>query len=282
MLFTLCIACIGICGCAAGSAVLAMTRSTDQFLAYDKDPRVRYEPGAAGMARQVARALPAALHTVQEMQYRGFAAPVRIYVCASIDSFKAYGAPSGREGGFVLNKRLFISPKPGNTAERIPALLAHELSHLQIEQQIGLFRAARIPSWFKEGLAVRVANGGGAETVTEDQARVAIRQNEYFQPETEGSLLFPKRARDYGLVPHLFYREAAMFVGYLYQADSANFRKLLLAVEDGLPFANAFRDAYGAAPGEVWTDFLTEMKKSGNAFHAYPQRNRFPALVLTE
>jgi hypothetical protein len=260
-LFTLLIACIGISGCMAGSAVLAMTKSTDQFLTYVVDPRVMYEPGAAELAQYVAKALPTALQTVQQEQYRDFVAPVRIYVCASIESFKAYGAPSGREGGFVLNKRLFISPKPENSAERIPRILTHELSHLQIEQQIGLIKSARLPSWFKEGLAVYVAKGGGAETVTEDQARNAILQNNYFQPETEGSLLFPKRAHDYGMEAHVFYRGASMFVAYLKHLDNAKFKDFLLAIEDGLPFATAFKDAYGVDIKDAWLDFLAETKK---------------------
>ena len=165
-----------------------------------------YEQGATEQAQRVAEALPTALQTIQHALYRDFVAPVKIYVCASLESFKSYGAPSGREGGFVFNKRLFISPKLENTADRIPRILTHELSHLHIGQQIGVIKSARVPSWFTEGLAVYVAKGGGAETVTEDQARDAILQNKYFQPDTEGSLLFPKRAHDYGLEAHVFYR----------------------------------------------------------------------------
>jgi hypothetical protein len=281
LLFTALLACIGMSGCMAGSAVLAMTKTTDPFLAYAADPRVMYEPGAEGQAQHVAEALPAALQAVQHAQYRDFVAPVKIYVCASIESFKAYGAPSGKEGGFVLNKRLFISPKPANTAERISRVLTHELSHLHIEQQTGLLKSARIPSWFKEGLAVYVAKGGGAETVTEVQARNAIQQNKYFQPETEGSLLFPKRAHDYGLDPHLFYREASMFVAYLNQRDNAKFKDFLLTIEDGVPFATAFNNAYGADIGDVWLGFLVEMKKPNTVFNTDSQKRRFAPLLLT-
>ena len=85
-------ACIGITGCMAASAVLATTRSTDQFVSYAADPRVLYEPGAEELAQNVAEALPAAIQTVQRAQYRDFVMPVKIYVCASLESFKAYGA----------------------------------------------------------------------------------------------------------------------------------------------------------------------------------------------
>ncbi|MGB3942533.1 MAG: hypothetical protein WBK96_13685 [Candidatus Manganitrophaceae bacterium] len=265
MVFTFLAICIGLSGCMATSALLAMTRSTDQFLAYTADPRVMYEPGAEEQARDVAEALPTAIETVERAQYRDFVAPVRIYVCANLESFKTYGAPSGKEGGFVLNKRLFLSPKPENTAERIPRLLTHELSHLHLGQQLGLFKSARIPSWFQEGLAVYVANGGGAETVTEDQAREAIQQGRYFHPETEGSLLFPKRAHDYGLEAHLFYREASMFVADLKRMDVAKFKTFLLALEDGVRFATAFQTAYGVSIEETWRGFLAEMQKPNPA-----------------
>jgi hypothetical protein len=260
-------ACIGISGCSAASAAIAMGKSTDQFISYDADPRVLYEPGAEKVAQIVADALPGAIQTVQRAQYRDFVMPVKIYVCADLESFKAYGAPSGREGGFVLNKRLFISPKSENTPEQIPRLLTHELSHLQIEQQVGLLKSARIPSWFKEGLAVYVANGGGADTVKEDQARDALRQGNYFHPETEGSLLFPKRAHDYGLKPHLFYREAGMFVAYLKQQDAEKFKVLLLMIQDGKSFSKAFHSAYSVAIEDIWRAFLAEMQQPHRAIN---------------
>jgi hypothetical protein len=268
LMLILMIFCIGFSGCTAASALLAMSKPTGQFISYAKDPRVLYEPGAEKLAQNVADALPAAVQTVQREQYRNFIMPVKIYVCASLESFKAYGAPSGKEGGFVLNKRLFISPKPENTAGRIPRILTHELLHLHIEQQVGMLKSARIPSWFKEGLAVYVAGGGGAETVTEAQARDALRQGKYFHPEAGGSLLFPKRAHDYGLRPHMFYREASMFVAYLKQLDASRFEVLLLTIQDGEPFAKAFQFSYGANIGDIWHGFLVEMQEPDHAFNA--------------
>jgi hypothetical protein len=262
-LLILAIGFVGVGGCTAASYVSAMNKSTDQFLSSTIDPRVKYEPGAEVQAQIIAQALPAAIHTVEQAQYRSFVAPVNVYVCASIESFKAYTG-NGQAGGLVLNKRLFISPKPENTAERLPRLLTHELSHLQIGQQMGLLKSARIPAWFTEGLAVYVANGAGAENVSEDQARDAIRQGKYFQPETEGSL-FPKRAQDYGLEPHLFYREASMFVVYLRQLDEPKFRVFLLAVEDGQPFASAFQSAYNTHIDAAWQGFVTEIEQSETA-----------------
>jgi hypothetical protein len=103
-----------------------------------------YEPGAEALAAAVAASLPEAIEAVQARQYRPFVLPVTVYVCATMDSFASYTG-SKNAGGHVLNRRLFISPKPENTTERVPRVLTHELSHLQIAQQISLLRAAYLP-----------------------------------------------------------------------------------------------------------------------------------------
>jgi hypothetical protein len=64
----------------------AATRSTTQFRPSPIDPRVAYEPGAETMARGVALALPDAVATVEQHQYGPFAVPVRVYVCATVES----------------------------------------------------------------------------------------------------------------------------------------------------------------------------------------------------
>jgi hypothetical protein len=48
-----------------GPLVRAAYRSTDEFLPWPADPRVRYEPGAETMAAEVAAALPEAIRTVE-------------------------------------------------------------------------------------------------------------------------------------------------------------------------------------------------------------------------
>jgi predicted peroxiredoxin len=185
-------------------------------------------------------------------------------VCANTESFRSYGFRIGNAGGFVLNQRLFISPKPENTAERIPRILTHELSHLHLEQQMGSLQSAReLPNWFKEGLAVHVSGGGGAENVTEEQARQSIASGRHFVPEAKGSLLFPTTAKAFGLEHHMFYRQSGMFVAHLQRVDEARFKAFLLAIEDGKSLASAFQTAYGKGVGIAWRDFILEMMKAG-------------------
>ena len=167
-------------------------------------------------------------------------------------------------GGFVLNGRLFISPKPENTAERLPRLLVHELSHLHLDQQLGTVRLTRhVPNWFKEGLAVYVAAGAGAENVTETQARDAIVAGRVFRRDVKGSLLSPQTGARDGLPAHMFYRQSAMFVEYLARRDRVAFERLLSGIQARKTFAAAMAAAYQKNVDALWHEFSSGVRVSG-------------------
>ena len=253
---------LAVAGSATGARLLLFPffQSTKQFLIFEGDTRVRYERGAEQSAAIVARALPSEIATVERAQFRHFSKPVTVYVCASTDTFNRHGFGIAGAGGFVLNGRLFISPKRENTAERLPRLLAHELSHLHLEQQLGLVRYARhVPGWFREGLAVHVSNCG-AENVTEIQARDAIGNGHVFRREVKGSLLSPQTGARDGLAPHLYYRQSAMFVAFLARIDSAAFERLVVGIQERRDFAPAFFAAYGRKVDALWDEFMTDIK----------------------
>jgi hypothetical protein len=249
--------CVGLVGCGPVGLLAAANRSTSQFVASPSDARVFYEPGAEVMAREVTLAMPSAVAIVEDRMFGPFTVPVRVYVCATIDSLTSYGA-SARAGGFTTNHRVFISPKPENTAERIPRLLVHELSHLHLGQRRGLLSFAALPVWFTEGVAVDVSSGAGAEGVTEVDAWQAITRGHALVPDTDGSVWHRRGASAFGLEEHMFYRQAGMFISYLRSIDRARFRAFLAAVEDGDPMDSAFRGAYGASVDTVWRRFGAE------------------------
>jgi hypothetical protein len=107
--------------------------------------------------------------------------------------------------------------------QRLRAILTHELSHAHIQGWIGGRAYVSLPKWLKEGLAVMVSGGGGAELVSEDEARAAIQRGEMIVINDTGSLTdwTDLRVGDepankppwYPVV--LGYREAGMFVNYL-------------------------------------------------------------------
>jgi hypothetical protein len=237
----------------------ALGRSTSHFLPCKIDPRVRFEPGTERLADHVAAALPEAIAAVERQHYRTFLKPISVFVCATPESLASYGGTK-TAGGFVFNGRLFISSKPQNTAERIPRLLTHELSHLHLEQYSGMLGGAwGIPSWFKEGLAVLVGDGGGAETVSESEARGAIVAGNSFEPPLRGRPLFDRSGRSYGLAEHMWYRQSELLVRFMRERDEAAFRRLLDMLLDGKSLGAAVDLAYPEGLDAVVREFRTDV-----------------------
>jgi hypothetical protein len=240
-------------------------RSPKNFLALAGDARVRYEPGAEAAAATIARALPEAIATVERGQFSRFVKPVEVYVCASTDTFERYGHRVAGAGGFVLNGRLFISPKEQNTTERLPRLLVHELSHLHLDQQLGtLTLTRRVPNWFKEGLAVYVSLGAGAENVTETQARDSILAGRLFRRDLKGNLLSPQTGARDGLAAHMFYRQSALFVEFLAGRGRTAFERLMAAIQRRQKFAAAVVTAYGTDIDGLWQEFSRGLQLPAN------------------
>ena len=232
-----------------------MQRHTDDFQTLASDPRVKYEAGAEANARILSAHLDQAIKLVESRQYAAFKKPVIVYVPATTDRFEAF-CVFASAGACVLNQRLFISPKKQNTPARLPRVLTHELSHLNMEQSLGMWKwHSNTPAWFQEGLAVYVSNGGGAEGVTAQAAKQAIRSGKTFTPTATGSLLFPQTASYFGLKPHMFYRQAGLFVAWLHAQSDRQFRKLILTIQGGATLGAAMREAYGASVQLEWQRF---------------------------
>ncbi len=93
----------------------------------------------------------------------------------------------GRKGGMArarvvtLERRTSITKRAAteetfrraNFLGTVAKILAHELSHAHLQECLGALRSFQVPSWFVEGLAVLVSDGG-AERVSA-AARAAIR-----------------------------------------------------------------------------------------------------------
>ncbi len=253
---------LGCSGCTLLRAGVASLKSTSDFRPLTADSRVLAEPGAEGLAKSVAEYLPEAIAAVEKAQYRPFAKRVEVYVCASKDSFASHTGVSKEIRG-ALTTKVFLSGKlmRPEFRETTKAILTHELSHLHLQQKLGLYHyGANLPAWFQEGLAVMVSGGGGAETVRADDAGKAILKGIRFIPEAEGSFFFPKSATSYGLEPHMFYRQASIFVGYLRDLSEIRFGLFLLAVEDGKDFEKAFRSIYDMTIAEAWEDCVNNLR----------------------
>jgi hypothetical protein len=148
--------------------------------------------------------------------------------------------------------------------QRLRAILTHELSHAHIQGWIGGYAYLYLPNWFKEGLAVMVSGGGGAEFVSEDEARAAIQRGEKIVIDDAGGLSkltdvpFEKAPENkptwYPVV--LAYREAAMFVGYLRESDRPGFDRMMNAILDDRPFKEAVTVGYHNDARSLWERFI--------------------------
>src|SRR5262249_16558625 len=122
----------------------------------------------------------AAMARVEAAQGRPFAHPVIVAVYATPGAYMAAnGHGSMGPVGVTFAGRVNLSPALySRQRQRLPAILTHELSHAHIQGWISTANL-RLPNWFKEGLAVMVSGGGGAEFVSEQEARAAIERGEH-------------------------------------------------------------------------------------------------------
>lgn len=248
-----------LCSCTVVKSAVCTLRSTDHLLPLKTDSRVLYEPGAEHFAEQLSGSLVQAIEQVETGHYRPFIKPVAIHICASEESYTRLTGL--RAPASITLKGLFFSPRLVKEQRPLPLYLAHELSHLHLEQQIGRYRFAEVPAWLKEGLATLVSRGGGAQKVTDQQALESIAGGSHFVPHEEGGIFFRKYATPLELTHHMFYRQRMLFVRYLRSLDEDKYRTFLLSVQDGARFARAFDDGFGVAVSEVRQQFLESVNR---------------------
>jgi hypothetical protein len=246
--------------------ILGFLNMPDRMPALSANSQVHYEPGAEDFARDVAALLPDAIAQVEGVHGRRFARPVTVGVYATPEAYAdANGLGSTVPVGVTIFGRVNLSPKlfwPQH--QRLRAILTHELSHAHIQGWIGGYSYLYLPNWFKEGLAVMLSGGGGAELVTEDEARAAIRRGQRLVIDDVGSLTKPTGVQLenasaneppwYPVV--LAYREAGMFVDYLRESDRPAFDRLMNAILDDRPFIEAVAIGYGDNVQSLWEKFI--------------------------
>ena len=109
-----------------------------------------------------------------------------------------------------------------------------------------------------------VSGGGGAELVSEDEARAAIQRGEKIVIDDAGSLSKwtdlrvekepENRPPWYPVV--LAYREAGMFVNYLRESDEPAFDRMMNAILDDRPFTEAVTIGYHDNVRSLWEKFI--------------------------
>jgi hypothetical protein len=237
----------------------------DRMPALSANSQLHYQPGAEDFARDVAALLPDAIARVEAVHGRRFVHPVIVGVYATPEAYAAAnGLGSAVPAGVTIFGRVNLSPKLfGPQHQRLRAILTHELSHAHIQGWIGEYAYLYLPNWFKEGLAVMLSGGGGAELVSEDEARAAIQRGEELVINDVGSLSSltdvrleqepANRPPWYPVV--LAYREAGMFVNYLRESDTPAFDRMMSAILDDRPFTEAVTTGYHDNVRSLWEKF---------------------------
>jgi hypothetical protein len=254
-------------GCALYDGITNYFNSTDHFFALKQDQRIMFEPGSEIFASAVAIDLPIAIGKVESRQYSAFPDRITIYVCKSPESFKKL---TGRNvSAMTYKKNIYLSPKLLEKPDTIKLYIAHELSHLHMHQHIGDYAYLCIPSWFLEGLAAYVSDGGGAEKVTDDEVKASIRSGNHFIPfENAGlrDLFVPRYASYFGIKHefkhHLFYRQCMLFVAFLEKEGHEQFKKFVIDLGNGVDFSDAFRFSFGVDTMTKWYEFKSQIIKS--------------------
>jgi hypothetical protein len=250
---------------AARHIVSAWWNMPDRLPSLAENRLVHFEPGAEDYARDVSALLPAAIARIEAAQGRPFAHPVTLGVYATPEAYvAANGAGSMQPVGTAIFGRVNLSPALGwQQHRRLRAILTHELSHAHIEGWISANAFLHLPNWFKEGLAVMVSDGGGAEFASEEEARAAIARGEHIAINDTGSYLNLSEIRYQralaGATPShqtvMAYRQAGMFVGYLHDSDPPGFARMMNAILDGRPFVEAVTEGYQQDVHALWQKF---------------------------
>jgi hypothetical protein len=261
---------------AAGTAVAfpaarhiasALWNLPDRLPALAENGSVHFEPGAEDYARDVAALLPAAYAKVEAVHGRRFEHPVPVGVYTTPEAYAVANA-AGNAGavGVTAFGRMVLSPTlNGPQHWRLRAILTHELSHAHLLGYISTYTYVRLPNWFKEGLAVMASGGGGAEFVSEREARAAIERGETITIDDAGSFLnlseirFERAAARWSPSDRtvMAYRQAGMFVSFLHDTDTPGFARMMNAILDGRPFAEALDTAYHQDVQSLWQKFAT-------------------------
>jgi hypothetical protein len=262
---------------AAGTAVAfpaarhiasALWNVPDRLPALPENSLVHFEPGAENYAHDVAALLPAAIATIEAVHGRRFEHPVLVGVYRTPEAYAVANA-TGSAGavGVTAFGRVVLSPNLSNWPQhrRLRAILTHELSHAHLQGYISAYAWVRLPNWFKEGVAVMASGGGGAEFVSERQARAAIERGERIAIEDTGSfanlseITFERAPAG---TPSdrtvMAYRQAGMFVSWLHDTDRPGFARMMNAILDGRPFVEAVDTGYHQNVQSLWQQFARQ------------------------
>lgn len=219
------------------------------------DKRVWHDADGQAYAGEVSRLLEPTIAKVEAEHGLPFLRPPNIIACAGAPCFKKRVPIPGYTAAVLPGEILALSPRLYlEENERLPAILAHELSHLHLGQRVGHY-TSDLPIWFHEGLASLVADGGGAEFSSDEEACNAWDSGRRIDFAQLDSPKKRHRAADFKMSIHQFYRQSWRFLQYLKRRDAPAFGHMLRAIQGGTPFTTALADAYRVSLEQLGLEF---------------------------
>ncbi|MBJ6802689.1 hypothetical protein JFN90_21375 [Geomonas sp. Red259] len=240
-----------------------VARFTSDFKTLPSDGCILYEKGAEALAEETARSLPRAIKTVESRQFGEFKEPIKIYAFADTKSFaKFVNVPEVIKGAATRNEVYLSGQLLGKMGE-VQGVLTHELSHVQLSQSLGAVTFNRVlPRWFREGLAIYIADGGGATNATETETIVQFQLGNHFAPETDGALFNLNLPGPKGLEPKIFYRQSGMFVQFMAINHPEQFKALLKGLQEGKNFEAEFAECFKCKVDTMLQAFIGTLRRT--------------------
>jgi hypothetical protein len=240
-----------------------IARLTTDFKVLASDDRILYESGAEALAEKAARHLSQAITVVESKQYGTFKGQVKVYAFATTQNFSKYSGVSEKAKGACWKNEVFLSGKLLNILGEAQGILTHELSHVQLSQTLGTIKFNRtLPRWFREGLAIYVADGGGATNATEAETIEKFLQGKHFTPETEGALFNRALPGTDHLGPKIFYRQSGMFVQFMARNYPMQFETFLRGLQEGKTFEAHFIESLRHKVDEMLKMFIVTLQRT--------------------
>jgi hypothetical protein len=250
-------------GCSVINLAAMRMQPRDQFIPAAANLNVRYYAGSEGLAERMVKAVPDSIATVERRHGVPFKQAPKMYVCDTkcfvrFAPFNQHTPAAHFADSIFMHDDVLRSRelKHNMPPERF---LTHELSHLLLYQYLGPIGYMQVPAWFREGLAVSVSGGAGAEGATPRDAALSILAGKSFDAAEAGSVFRNRTSATYGLRSSIFYRQAGMFVDYLREADPAAFQQSLLNILEGAAFQQSFYLAYGKPVASLWEGFVEHL-----------------------
>ena len=222
------------------------------------------EHGVEDVAHEIVGHLPHLKRIVEEKQLP-FVRDVNIYVYKNIDTFVKRSGATSNVRAAVTNDAIHVSPtinsfhEFGSYEDLLIKTMTHELSHLNLLQNFGHNNYQHIPSWFLEGLATYVSNGGGVESVSGYQAKKMLIEGMGFSPEKEGD--FQEKIKALKINPQIYYKQAEGFVRFIYSMGHEKFDKFLKSLITDGGFNQLFIANYKVSVGEMWRYYFNVISR---------------------